>query len=132
MWCQQQENKGRRKAESVINWAKDAGMRLGKRRWGGEGEGGAGHAGRGGRCGNIRTEESWQRQPAQNCSKSKSADLFSHHGRNGGMQVGVGIGLPAEPRSKEATGLERHCICSAQQDIAFGVTGQALCQQSGL
>lgn len=43
------------------------------------------------------------------------------------MQVGVGIGLPAEPRSKaEASGLERHFICSAQEDTALRVTCQAL------
>lgn len=46
------------------------------------------------------------------------------------MQVGVGIGLPAELRSKEASGLERHFICSAQEDIALRVTCQALCKHS--
>ena len=46
------------------------------------------------------------------------------------MQVGVGIGLPAEPRSKEASGLERHFICSAQEDTALRVTCQALGKHS--
>lgn len=49
--------------------------------------------------------------------------MFSHHERNERTQVRVGIGLPAEPRSKEATGLERHFICSAQRDMALAVTG---------
>lgn len=71
------------------------------------------------------------RAPASpNCSKSGSVDVFSHHGRNGRMQVGVGVGLPAEPRSKEATGLERHFICSAPQATAIVVTGPALCRHS--
>lgn len=116
MWCQQQGNKGRRKAESVINGAK-VGAKDGNFR---HAAGGGGVCLRGRRCWACWVRRQvWEyshrgilaeRQPARNCSKSKSVDLFSHHGRNGGMQVRVGIELPAEPRSKEATGLERHFI----------------------
>lgn len=129
MWCQQQENKGRRKAESVINWAKDAGMRLGERRWGGEGEGGAGHTGRGGRCGNIRTEESWHRgsQP-KTAVKARVWICLVTMGEMGECRLGRGLGYLLSRDQKKPLDWKG----SAQQDIAFGVTGQALCQQSGL
>lgn len=138
MWSQQQENKGRRKAESVINGAKD-GAKDGTFR---HAAGGGGVWLRGRRCWACWVRRQvWEyshrgilaeRQPARNCSKSQSVDLFSYHGRNGGMQVRVGSSYPLSQDQKKPLDWKGISFCSAQQDMATGVTGQVLCQQTRL